>query len=85
MLEWSNFVKFQLKSEYMTLQQLLKASDIISSGGEAKFYLADHPVKVNGQWENRRGRKLYHGDVVIVENQGLNWNECTTFEFDGIS
>ncbi|MBR6287707.1 MAG: RNA-binding S4 domain-containing protein, partial [Acholeplasmatales bacterium] len=38
-------------------------------GGEAKFYLAENPVLVNGELENRRGRKLYPKDVIKVDNQ----------------
>ena len=57
------------KKDYITLQQFLKLNDIISSGGEAKFYLAEYDVKVNGETERRRGRKLYPGDVVEVEGR----------------
>ena len=57
------------KKDYITLQQFLKLNDIISSGGEAKFYLVEYDVKVNGETERRRGRKLYPGDVVEVEGR----------------
>jgi S4 domain protein YaaA len=59
----------KITTPYITLQQLLKIEDIISSGGEAKFYLAENPVLVNGELENRRGRKLYPKDVIKVDNQ----------------
>ena len=59
----------KITTPYSTLQQLLKIEDIISSGGEAKFYLAENPVLVNGELENRRGRKLYPKDVIKVDNQ----------------
>ena len=59
----------KLKTEYITLQQLLKIEDFISSGGEAKYYLAQHVCYVNGNEENRRGKKLYPGDKVVIENQ----------------
>ena len=59
----------KITTPYITLQQLLKIEDIISSGGEAKFYLAENPVLVNGELENRRGRKLYPNDVIKVDNQ----------------
>lgn len=55
---------FDLKSECITLQQLLKACDIISSGGQVKEFLQETPVMVNNQREDRRGRKLYKDDVV---------------------
>ncbi len=56
----------KIKTDYITLQQLLKIEDIISSGGEAKYYLANNEVYVNGESENRRGRKLYPNDIVKV-------------------
>lgn len=52
---------------YITLNVLLKFTNIISTGGEAKYYLQNHEVLVNDILENRRGRKLYPGDVVKVE------------------
>ena len=59
----------KITTPYITLQQLLKIEDIISSGGEAKYYLSSNPVLVNNEEENRRGRKLYPGDVIKVDNQ----------------
>ncbi len=56
----------KINTEYITLQQLLKMENIISSGGEAKFYLADNLVLVNNKTENRRGRKLYPNDIIVV-------------------
>lgn len=61
-------MKFKVKDEYITLQQLLKACDVIQSGGQIKAYLAESPVKVNGEPENRRGKKLRPGDVVEAED-----------------
>lgn len=60
-------MQFQLTDEYITLQQLLKACDILASGGQIKAYLAEKPVLVNGEPENRRGKKLRAGDVVEAE------------------
>ena len=59
----------KITTPYITLQQLLKIENIISSGGEAKFYLSSNTVLVNGEEENRRGRKLYPKDVIKVGNQ----------------
>jgi ribosome-associated protein len=56
--------KIFLQSEFMTLGQLLKEANIIASGGQAKWYLAENAVYVNGELENRRGRKLYAGMMV---------------------
>ena len=61
-------MEFELRYEYITLAQLLKACDVVYSGGQAKEYLASMEVLVNGV-ENRRGKKIYHGD--IVETNGI--------------
>ncbi len=55
------------EEEYITLNILLKITGTISTGGMAKMYLQEHSVLVNGVNENRRGRKLYPGDRVVIE------------------
>lgn len=60
----------QISSEYIKLDQFLKLADCISTGGMAKALIQDGAVKVNGEAELRRGRKLYNGDVVEVEEAG---------------
>ena len=50
----------------MTLGQALKASDLVGSGGEAKVVIQAGEVRVNGEVETRRGRRLEEGDVVEV-------------------
>lgn len=55
-----------IRDEYITLGQLLKMADIISTGGEAKWYLAETVVMVNGEPEQRRGRKLRPGDLIAA-------------------
>ncbi len=60
-------MKFFLKDDFITLQQLLKVCDVIDSGGQAKAWLAQNPVLVNSEPETRRGRKLYPHDVVETE------------------
>jgi ribosome-associated protein len=51
----------------INLGQFLKAASLASSGGEAKMMIAFGAVRVNGEKEQRRGRKLVPGDVVQVE------------------
>ncbi|MFO1020287.1 MAG: RNA-binding S4 domain-containing protein [Planctomycetales bacterium] len=55
----------------LRLDQFLKLSSITGSGGEAKFLIQSGEVKVNGQTETRRRRKLAVGDVVEVAGQKL--------------
>ena len=52
--------------QYITLNVLLKITGLISTGGEAKIFLANNDVYVNKELENRRGRKLYRDDVIKV-------------------
>ena len=56
-------------SEYITLGQFLKLADIIETGGEAKGFLAQNEVKIDGVVDNRRGRKLRGGEKVEVLGQ----------------
>ena len=61
--------KISIHTEYIELQNVLKISGIIYTGGEAKIFLKENEVYVNDILENRRGRKLYPGDQVKVEGQ----------------
>ena len=60
-------MNIKLSSEYVTLGQLLKMADFIQSGGEAKFAVKELSIYVNKEKEDRRGRKLYPGDVINIE------------------
>lgn len=51
---------------YITLQQFLKHQGIAATGGEAKMMIQNGEVKVNGETETRRGKKLYKGDEVSI-------------------
>ncbi len=62
-------IEFHLKTDYIDLLQLLKATSIVMSGGEAKLLVDDGFVSVNGELENKRRRKLRVGDVVIFDEQ----------------
>ena len=54
----------------MKLDQFLKWNNVVSSGGEAKNIILSGLVKVNGEIENRRGRKLNKGDkVMFLKNE----------------
>ncbi|MDR2546760.1 MAG: RNA-binding S4 domain-containing protein [Lachnospiraceae bacterium] len=56
-----------LKDEYIKLGQALKVIGVAESGAEAKIIINEGYVKVNNEEELRRGRKLYDGDVILVE------------------
>ena len=54
----------------MKLDQFLKWHNVVSSGGEAKIFIKSGQVKVNGQTELKRGRKLIKGDkVMFLKNE----------------
>jgi ribosome-associated protein len=54
----------KVRGEYITLGQLLKVAGLVGSGGEAKLLLADGGITINGEPEERRGRKLRPGDTI---------------------
>ncbi len=58
----------KLRSEFITLGQLLKLTGEISNGGHIKFFLEENDVYVNNELERRRGRKLYQGDKIKINN-----------------
>ncbi|NVN92602.1 MAG: S4 domain-containing protein YaaA [Desulfuromonadales bacterium] len=57
---------FEITTDYIKLDSLLKGVNIVCSGGAAKEMIAEGEVRVNGEPELRRGRKLYPGDRVSV-------------------
>ena len=65
-------IKLRKDEPFITLGVLLKITGIIDTGGQAKFFLAENTVLVNGEEENRRGRKLYHGDLIQVGKQAFS-------------
>ena len=52
--------------EYITLNEFLKFTNFISTGGQAKWYLQENEVFVDDELETRRGRKLYPGMKVRI-------------------
>lgn len=59
----------RIKSEYIKLEQFLKLVDLVSSGGEAKLFIIENNIEVNGIKEDRRGKKLYKGDHIKINDQ----------------
>jgi len=59
-------IAFDLRGDHITLDALLKAAGLASSGGEAKMLIQQGSVQVNGEVDLRRGRKLRAGDRVAV-------------------
>ncbi len=61
--------KIIINSEYITLGQFLKFVGIIDCGSYAKQFLLENKVLINNEQDQRRGRKIYPGDVVSVLNK----------------
>ena len=64
----------KITGEYITLGQLLKFLDLVSTGGEEKIFLREHEVLFNGEKEQRRGKKLRDKDQVTI--LGVTYTIC---------
>ncbi len=60
---------FQLKDEFIKLGQILKAAGFVDDGVQAKYVIQEGLVKVNGETETRRGKKLRSGDIVTFKDK----------------
>jgi ribosome-associated protein len=61
----------KIDTPYIKLDSFLKAVNAVSSGGEAKLLITEGMVRVNGETELRRGRKLYPRDRVETAGKGF--------------
>jgi len=59
---------FSVQEQTLELFKLLKLENLVASGGEAKFVIAEGQVLVNGEVEYRKRRKLLAGDIVEFRN-----------------
>lgn len=64
-------MKFKLEDEYIQLQNVLKVCGLVDSGAMAKNIIQDGLVKVNGEVETRRGKKIRVGDVVTLFDESI--------------
>lgn len=61
--------EIKLRDEFIKLGQALKAAGLVQDGVEAKLVIQDGLVKVNGEIDTRRGKKLYDGDIISYDGQ----------------
>lgn len=61
----------KLKDEFIKLGQALKAAGLVETGAEAKDVIQEGLVKVNGEVDTRRGKKLYSGDLVTYNGEEI--------------
>ena len=62
-------IAIPINTETIRLSQLLKLANVVQDGVEAKFRIADGEVRVNGEVETRRGRKLQTGDQIEFDGE----------------
>ncbi|KHD85007.1 S4 domain-containing protein YaaA [Bacillus ginsengihumi] len=60
----------KISTEVITLGQFLKLADVIQSGGMAKWFLSEYQVLINGEQDQRRGRKLKPNDLIEIQGIG---------------
>lgn len=60
--------KIRIHDEYIKLGQALKLAGLAESGVDAKYAIQDGLVKVNGEVEVQRGKKIYPGDTIEFQN-----------------
>lgn len=64
-------VNIRETDEFIKLGQSLKKAGLVETGVDAKFFIQDGQVTLNGQTELRRGKKLYNGDVVCFNGETI--------------
>ena len=57
-------MEVKIQTDFIKLDSFLKFCGAASLGSEAKMYILDELVKVNGEICTQRGKKLYRGDIV---------------------
>ncbi|HEM5271634.1 TPA: S4 domain-containing protein YaaA [Streptococcus suis] len=65
-------MEFKLFDDYITLQALLKTTDILHSGGAIKGFLEENTILFNGEDEKRRGKKIRVGDVITLPDHNTS-------------
>ena len=64
-------LKFTLTGEYIPLIQLLKACNLVQTGGEAQMVVTEGEVKFNGEVDYRKRLKVNRGDIVEFNGQKI--------------
>ena len=63
--------KIEFECDEILAKDLLKATDVAQSGGEAKHLIKEYGILVNGEEFFQAGKKLYKGDEIEFNNQFL--------------
>jgi ribosome-associated protein len=59
----------RIRDDFIKLGQAMKLAGLVESGVEAKIEIQEGYVKVNGEVEVQRGKKIYPGDVIEFDGQ----------------
>ena len=63
-----NVTKIVISTEFITLGQFLKYANVIQNGGEAKFFILENNILVNGEDCKQRGKKLREKDIITIND-----------------
>ena len=61
--------EIKIETDIIKLDSFLKWAGIACLGSEAKYYIKNQDIKVNGEIETQRGKKLTKGDIVEFNNE----------------
>ena len=61
----------EIEKEPIELYKILKFESMVQSGGEAKFVIAEGLVRVNGEVETRKSKKIFSGDIIEFEEETI--------------
>lgn len=64
-------MEIQIRDEFIKLGQALKLAGVVEDGVEAKYVITEGLVKVNGETDLRRGRKVYDSDIISYNGQEI--------------
>lgn len=64
-------MEIRIRDEFIKLGQALKLAGVVEDGVEAKYVIQDGQVQVNGEVDERRGRKVYPGDTISFDGQEI--------------
>lgn len=64
-------LEIKIRDEFIKLGQALKLAGVVEDGVEAKYVITDGLVKVNGDVDERRGRKVYEGDIISYNGKEI--------------
>lgn len=62
-------IEIKINTEFIKLDQFMKFADMVYTGGDAKGFIQDGSVKVNGEVCTMRGKKLHDGDIVSFNGE----------------